>query len=131
MEQIKKEMLDPEMAGLMGDKDKEVEPRKSQKDESISNSSRTRRAETKNSKCCCCCSITTGINLIMILDIFYVLAVVSFTIVLFFDSHLHWWYPLVNMCLAVSLGFTALALVFSYACTVNDSKQARKRVATA
>ena len=79
---------------------------------------------------CCCIPLKAGITIICWFDILTVLFLLAFTIVLFKDVHLQWWYPLVNLCLIAGLGFTALAFCFTYLCS-RDTKSTRNNVAIA
>ena len=91
---------------------------------------RTRLAENNVDTCCCCIPITTSITFICILSALIVLFYLVFTIILFFDAHLPWWYPFVNLVFVLGLGLTALILMLTYSCG-KDTRGTRKNVAVA
>ena len=90
----------------------------------------TRLAEQHDGDCCCCIPMSSGVSWIAFFAVLFVLFALSFTIVLFWDTHVHWWYVLTNFIIVVGLGFTAIAFILTYACG-RDSKISRNNVAIA
>ena len=57
----------------------------------------------------------------------FVFFALIFTILLFWDTHVQWWYAFTNLIIVIGLGLTAFFFMLSYACG-KDSKSARARV---
>ena len=93
-------------------------------------SSRETRLAKAREDGCCCCTMKGGATWIALMGNLFVLFALGFTIALFWDTHVHWWYVLINFFVVIGLGLTAVVFTFTYSCG-RDSKASRRNLATA